>query len=381
MGLLPHVRSTPHLHQLIVRVGTWLPFEQVPEALTFLCGASVSSSAARRITEHAGAHVVAAETAEADRLERETPPSPAGPAVQQVSADGAMVPLLGGEWAEVRTVAIGTIEQVMTTAGPKKGTVQPKARHLAYFSRLTDAETFGHLATIATYRQGTERAGTVCAVADGAEWLQGFFALHCPHAVRILDWCHAMEYLGAVATATWGVGRAEAKDWLDQQKTTLLTTTAQEVLTVLRALVLTGEAAKVRDKALHYLEQREAQIAYARFRERGYPIGSGIVESANKLVVEDRLKRSGMRWSREQVNPMLALRCSAASGQWHTGWVTIWERTHQMTRTAREEQWRRCQAAARPVVPPPAPPPQRLGILDGPPTMVDGKPTPYHPWN
>lgn len=380
MGLLPHVRTTPHLHQLIVRLGTWLPFEQVPEALRFLCGVSASKSAARRVTEQAGALLVEAETAEADRLEREMPRSPEGPAVQQVSADGAMVPLLGGEWAEVRTVAIGTIEQVLTTTGPKKGTMQPKARKLTYFSRLTDAESFGHLATIATHRRGTERAGTVCAVGDGAEWLQGFFDLHCPNAVRILDWCHATEYLGDVATVVWGAGTAEAKAWFETQKTTLLTTTAQEVLATLRALTLTGEAAKVRNKALHYLEQREAQIAYATFRELGYPIGSGIVESANKLVVEDRLKRSGMRWSREQVNPLLALRGSAASGEWHSGWVTLWQRKRDTIRTGRDEEWRRRQAAARPVAPPPAPPPQRLGVLDTPPTMIDGKPTDYHPW-
>ena len=227
---------------------------------------------------------------------------------------------------------------------------------------------------------GPERAGTVCAVGDGAEWLQGFIDLHCPNAVRILDWCHAMEYLGDVATAAWGAGSAEAKAWLETQRETLLTKTAQEVLAALRDLTLTGEAAKTRNKALYYLEQREAQIAYAAFRELGYPIGSGIVESANKLVVEDRLKRSGMRWSREQVNPLLALRGSAASGEWQAGWVTLWDRKRDMIRIARDQEWRRCQAAARPVAPPPAPPPQRLGVLDTPPKMVDGKPTTYHPW-
>ena len=44
-------------------------------------------------------------------------------------------------------------------------------------------------------------------------------------------------------------------------------------------------------KALAYLEKRVGQLRYAAFRAQGYPIGSGIVESANKLVVEARLKR------------------------------------------------------------------------------------------
>jgi hypothetical protein len=36
-------------------------------------------------------------------------------------------------------------------------------------------------------------------------------------------------------------------------------------------------------------------MAYAAFGEQGYPIGSGSVESANKLVVESRMKGAGMR--------------------------------------------------------------------------------------
>ena len=59
---------------------------------------------------------------------------------------------------------------------------------------------------------------------------------------------------------------------------------------------------------LSYLRKRLALMRYPLFRQAGWPIGSGMVESANKLVVEARLKGSGMRWKRSNVNPMLALR-------------------------------------------------------------------------
>jgi hypothetical protein len=50
--------------------------------------------------------------------------------------------------------------------------VKVQTSHISYFSRLTDAQTFGDLALAETQRRGVERATHVCAVQDGAEWLQ-----------------------------------------------------------------------------------------------------------------------------------------------------------------------------------------------------------------
>ena len=60
---------------------------------------------------------------------------------------------------------------------------------------MADHQSFGRLAAVETHRRGTETAGKVCAVVDGAEWQQGFIDLHRPDAVRILDWCHGAEHL------------------------------------------------------------------------------------------------------------------------------------------------------------------------------------------
>lgn len=137
LGLLPQAYS-PWVVQAIVRLGTWLPFERVPETLAFFTGVTMSAETARRITEQAGAALVAWEAAEVARIERDLPASPAGPALQQLSADGAMVPLVGGDWAEVRTLAIGAVEQRTGPGG------QPVAHttDLSYVSRLTTAAEF-----------------------------------------------------------------------------------------------------------------------------------------------------------------------------------------------------------------------------------------------
>src|SRR5947209_11134371 len=133
---------------------------------------------------------------EVERLEREAPTEAAGPAVQQVSADGTMVPLRGGRWAEARTLAIGTVEAV------KDGKVH--TTQLSYFSRLCSADRFIRQATLPTHERGTRRAGTVVAVMDGATWLQELIDEQCPDAVRILDFPHAAEYLTRAAHAAYG---------------------------------------------------------------------------------------------------------------------------------------------------------------------------------
>lgn len=376
---------SPFLHEAIARLGTWMPFERVPAELSFFTHTSVSIETARRLTEGAGAALVTAETQEVERLERELPDSPAGPPIQQLSVDGAMVPLRKGEWAEVKTVALGTVGRRVTP----KGEEVVQTTDLTYFSRLSPAEQFGRLATIATHRAGTSRAGTVVAVVDGADWLQGFIDLHRVDAVRILDFPHAAEHLGNAARATWSDGSPSAAAWLGEQLHDLKHEDPGTVLAALAALpASTTEAQKTRDQVIAYLTKRRTQIAYAEFQELGYPIGDGIVESANKLVVEQRLKGAGMHWTRANVNPMVALRACACSDQWATGWGQI---TTELRRG--EQERRRSRHAARQAAK--APPVEETIITETAApetvptqpvkqvrekTMVNGRPTANHPW-
>jgi hypothetical protein len=61
-------------------------------------------------------------------------------------------------------------------------------------------------------------------------------------------------------------------------------------------------------------------MQYPQFRAQGWPIGSGIVESANKLVVQARLKGPGMHWERTHINPLLALRLAVCNERWSEMW-------------------------------------------------------------
>jgi hypothetical protein len=368
-----------------VRLGAVLPFTQVPALLRFLTGVQVARDTVRRLTEEAGAAQVGVEAADLQQIQREECPVPEGPAVQQLSADGAMVPFQQGKWAEARTLAVGTVAH---TRG--KGEPEIHTQDVSYFSRLCPAEVFVELATLPLQQRGTERAGTVVAVMDGAPWLQELIDAHRPDAVRIPGtrlrvFPHAAGYLSQAAQAAFGAGSREAAVWLDHWLPTLKEETPAEVLDAIRALpTTTPEASGTKATVIRYLRQRLEQLQYAAFQEHGYPIGSRMVESGNKLVVEARLKGAGMSTpyrsgARRNLNPMLALRGLVCRRSWEQSWCRIWRQLRwQVAERRRQRRAQRQEAnlslpAASPVPPPDRPP--------HPKQVIDGRPTSDHPWS
>ena len=393
LQLLPGSLS-PGLQECLVRLGAWMPFEKATGLLEAFTHVSVSEFTARQISEVAGAAQVDVQTAEVERLEREAPLAPPGPVKQLMSADGAFVPLVGGQWAEVKTLVIGEVTEPVLDA--KRGEQVVHTRNLSYFSRLANADSFARLALGETHRRGVENAGHVGAVLDGAEWLQGFVTWHRPDAGRILDFPHAASYVSKIGQATFG---AESPAWVAWRKTQLhrLKHEGPEgVLAQLRDMVLEHPAAEILElpATLAYLEKRATQMQYPTFQAQGWPIGSGAVESGNKLVVEARLKGAGMHWARDHVDPMLALRNIVCNDRWAEAWPQIETRLREQARqrrAARRQQRRpvTCSKSVGPVAEvTPSPPtgtplpraqavPMVPAIAAAPPSH---RPAPNHPW-
>jgi hypothetical protein len=133
-----------------------------------------------------------------------------------------------------------------------------------------------------------------------------------------------------------------------------------------------------------YFTKRLAQVQYATFQAAGYPIGSGSTESANKVVVEARLKGSGMHGAREHVNPLVALRTVACTDRWAEVWPRLTTRLRAEALQRQRARWQRRH-------PPPlgvhiTPPSSDARPLDPAPigqrstTVVNGRPTASHPW-
>ena len=262
LALLPG-SLTPSLQEAVVRLGARMPFRDVVQELTFLKRVTTTEATVRRHTETAGAAYVAWQTEEVERVEQTLPMVPEGASRQLMSADGVMVPLVQGEWAEVKTVALGAIQPPVM----ENGETVVHTTQLSYFSRLAEAETFTRLATVETQRRGTERAQTVCAVNDGAEWIQGFIDVQRHDAVRILDFSHAASYVAQVGQMVLGEGTPGFTAWLDTILHELKHDSPDQVLQTLREMQheLEGGAASLETldqvgTAVQYLEKRRSQL-------------------------------------------------------------------------------------------------------------------------
>jgi len=323
----------PGQQEGLVRLSSWMPFGKAAQLMQDLLGVSCSKATARRHTQTAGSAYVALQSEVADQIVAQAPLAKAGMEKALLSVDGAIIPLVGGEWAEVKTLVVGEV----TSRTNRKGETEVKTRALSYFSRLADAQRFQHLAHSELHRRGIECSAKVAAVMDGADWQQGFVDYHRPDAVRILDFPHAAQRITGVGQVLFGEGTATCHEWIEPRLHQLKHDGPEPILTELHNLQLQHPQSKLIQENLAYLEKRVMQMQYPRFQEQGWPIGSGCVESANKLVVEARLKGAGMHWQRENVDPMLSLRNLVCSDRWAEDWPLI------VTRLRRQDWLRRKQ--------------------------------------
>ena len=286
-----------------------------------------SLATARRATLVSGQAALWVCEREVERLQQEAPQVPGGADKQAMSGDGAFVHLVGGEWVEVKTL---TIAEVTLNAHGEVGLEQ-----ISSFSRLAAAERFAEAALVETHRRGLDQATAVCAVQDGAPWLQGLVDYHRADAVRILDFAHAAEYVNDIGQAVQGAGGRLPVRWLEGVLHRLKHQGPQRVLKHLAWLFARYPSPPIQEK-LSYLQKREAHMQYPTYQAAGWPIGSGSVESANKVVVEARLKGAGMRWEGQNVNPMLVLRNAVCNRRWTETWRAA--RAHQRAlRTSRRQ--------------------------------------------
>jgi hypothetical protein len=352
----------------VAYTGSITSFGHTREALQQLLGVELSESLARKLTERAGSVMDECERARAAELqEKPVLASSCDGARQQVSVDGAMIRVVGKDWAEVRTVAIGELGE------------DGRASALSYFSRVCDADEFIVQAIVELDRCKTEEACVIAAVADGAEWIQRFYDVHAPTSTRILDWGHCAEHLGAAAQALFGPGTIACHAWVETQLNALRSAPSD----VLRALAeadlegLSDERREIVQRVHRYLQKRAELIDYPAFLAQGLPIGSGVVESANKVVVEIRLKGAGMHWTRVHASEVLALRSVLCSKRWRQHWPDI----HRGLRRGPHHRRTALPPPPPPVresPPEPALPPTRTDPR--PPTFANGKPTNAHPW-
>ena len=150
---------------------------------------------------------------------------------------------------------------------------------------------------------------------------------------KIIDFFHTTEHLSNAAEAIFGQGDPEGKKWYESKKRVLLEEDdgAEEVYRSLLYYQKNYKDPKERQRSLacelKFFRNNKSRMEYKRFRDNGWPIGSGVIEAACKSIVKCRLCRSGMRWTRTGGQTILTLRSLVKSSRWDAFW-TKYKTTH-----------------------------------------------------
>ena len=255
---------------------------------------------------------------EADKAPACTKLKAQGPEWIVAAADGTMVPIVrtgeAPEGADKRKHRKLAWEEMRLVAAQAHG--QSRACYDATLGSVEDAgRRWSRVAGMAGWALNTR----IHALGDGAEWIarQAKEAFGACHRYTV-DLYHVCEYLSRAAPEP---GKSRA--YVARHREALKQNQTDKVLASLRKREEEAEwpesEAPVR-AALRYLENRREQLDYAHALNNNLPVGSGMIESGHRHVLQARLKRSGAWWTPDNVHAMAQLRVCRANGLWHSYW-------------------------------------------------------------
>lgn len=237
------------------------------------------------------------------------------------SIDGVMAPLKD-EWRELKNIAWYRVEKIRShqerrhhasCVGEQK---ELQAQEITYHCDIQPADEFKNLFWATACQRQADLYDELVFVCDGAIWIWKLVEHYFPHSVQIVDWYHASEYLPPIAEAVFGNGTPQYSAWLEQARSLLWEGQIDDLIHDCQLFQSKPAAKTTVDAALSYFSHNRKRMDYARFREQGYFIGSGTVESGGKQIATLRLKRSGARWTEDGAVSTAKARAVWLSNQW-----------------------------------------------------------------
>ncbi len=169
-------------------------------------------------------------------------------------------------------------------------------------------------------RQGLGRAQKILYLGDGAEWVWNLKKDRWNTAVELLDFYHGSEHLWSLGRALHGETQPQLSQWVQPLRHQLRHGREQRVLCQIAQLKKRrGEAGKVIRREKNYFETHAGRVNYQAIAKRGWPIGSGAVESACRQK-QCRFKRCGQFWSKRGLRNLCALDEARRNHHWDQLW-------------------------------------------------------------
>ena len=331
---IENTEFSPGVRRMDALVGQAAPFAHGRRQLQLLAGLEVTAKSVERVAEAIGADIAAREQAEIQRAVQLDLPIVIGEPIPilYVQMDGTGLPVvkketagrqgkIDGQPAHTREAKLGC---VFTQAGwDEEGFAIRDPASTTYTGAIETAEDFGKRLYLEAWNRGWNRAQKKVVLGDGAAWIWNLAEQHFPGAIQIVDLYHARQHLWDLARRLHPNDARAQQRWLGlHQKRWLDKGKIEKLVASLRAITSSNAelSEKLRTEA-DYFEAHTERMRYPQFRQQHLFVGSGVIEAGCKSVIGSRLKQSGMFWTVDGANSILALRCCHLNGRF----VDYWE--------------------------------------------------------
>jgi len=330
---IANTEFSPGVRRMQALVGQDAAFDHGREQMELLAGLEVTTKSVERVAESIGVDIVRREQQEIERAVQLDLPIILGEPVPilYIEMDGTGVPVvkketegrkgkLDGLPAHTREVKLGCV--FTQTGWDEEGFAIRDRGSTTYTGAIENAEHFGKRLYVEAWKRGWSRAQKKVVLGDGAEWIWNIAKDHFPGAIQIVDLFHARQHLSELARLLFPTDAKRRNQWIGlHQKRWLDKGKIAKLVTSLRSIQTSDAdlAKKIRNDA-DYFATNAARMNYPKFRKQHLFVGSGVIEAGCKTVIAHRLKQSGMFWTVQGANAILALRCAHLNGRFEDYW-------------------------------------------------------------
>jgi hypothetical protein len=232
------------------------------------------------------------------------------------SLDGTQVHTRGEEENPWRELKIGAWFEARGRPPSKPdGGWRICAHNVTLYTDICPAEQFSALVWATGMQRHAHLARELIFLGDGADWIWNIVEHHFPHAVQIVDWFHACQYIAPVAHLAFK-NDAQRERWIERVTTALWKGRLDKVIAACRKHVNPNRQDDPAQKAVTYYTNNHHRMDYPTYRDNGYHIGSGTVESAAKQIGTQRMKVPGAIWNLDSARKVAKARAAFLSNQW-----------------------------------------------------------------
>jgi hypothetical protein len=348
-------RLSSGLQKQAVKLAAWLPYKAAEEVMAELAGLCLSDSGLWQLIQKLGSQVQPIEVEEKPSLPlpatRIAPPTnrdvestftTEGPTSiapislnkqskkSGVGLDGVMIHIRGEGYKETKLGCFFEVENYLN----EEGKLQAHAAKQSYCFYLGGPEEFGRRVVLAAQDRGWESSDVKQVLGDGACWIWNVAAEHFKAALEVIDWYHAKQHLWQAANLLFGESSLKAAQMVEVYGNLLFEGCADLIaaglvanLAALTAKeIVSVEKQELIEREANYFRHNQFRMEYQKYRETGWPIGSGVVESGCKLF-KQRFGGSGMRWNRSGAENLMPFRAAVMGNNFEQVWQQLCPQT------------------------------------------------------